>query len=578
MLELKSCPKKHVLGQDKALPPETTVERVKDLLGPERHGILAETRRIDTGRLGIPVFLSLTSEFARGHMPTRKQMGKGSSPVQAEASALMELAERFSFFSFFADESNFQKASWSEAEELWPGRLIPAARMLQSVDESMSEARARRILDLVEWRFAPALNLSSGREEMVPLDWFRLLNEFNGSSAGNTFEESLLQGACEIVERHVSALAAMREPVLPTIVPESNDPVLAGLLEAFAVNGVTVLLKDMSMGFPVPTVGAVAWDPETFPDKSEIVFTAGTASSPVKAAVRALTEVAQLAGDFETGSNYEASGLPKYRNLEEILWLRQGPEVGLATLPCIESDDFLHEISSLASGLDRLGYHLYSVDISNPLLQIPCNYNFVPGFQFRERDRGQSLGLFTGRMLAENIAPAEAAAKLDLLESEYPQSHFVPFFKGLTALRTGKSLEAEEFFCQSETLAHNPDDRAMAAFYRAYSLTGGERWREALPLLDRAVELAPEVKEYLNLRGVARFKLDEFEAAAGDFKSALDLDSGSATDLANLGLCYRKMNQAREAIHCLGQALTLDPTLDFAREQLESILSGNDLK
>ena len=31
---------------------------------------------------------------------TQKQMGKGGSPAQAEASALMELVERFSFFSF----------------------------------------------------------------------------------------------------------------------------------------------------------------------------------------------------------------------------------------------------------------------------------------------------------------------------------------------------------------------------------------------------------------------------------------------------------------------------------------------
>ena len=57
--------------------------------------MLAETRRIDTGRLGIPVYLSVCGEAARAVMPTRKQMGKGASPEQAEASALMELARAF---------------------------------------------------------------------------------------------------------------------------------------------------------------------------------------------------------------------------------------------------------------------------------------------------------------------------------------------------------------------------------------------------------------------------------------------------------------------------------------------------
>ena len=53
----------------------------------------------------------------------------------------------------------------------------------------------------------------------------------------------------------------------------------------------------------------------TFPEKSEIVWTAGTTPDPQKALSRALSETAQLAGDFNTGSNYIASGLPKFKNL-----------------------------------------------------------------------------------------------------------------------------------------------------------------------------------------------------------------------------------------------------------------------
>ena len=62
--------------------------------------ILERTVRIDNGRLDIPVYFSMCGKDALEVIGTKKQMGKGSTPQQSEASAVMELAERFSFFSF----------------------------------------------------------------------------------------------------------------------------------------------------------------------------------------------------------------------------------------------------------------------------------------------------------------------------------------------------------------------------------------------------------------------------------------------------------------------------------------------
>ena len=82
-----------------------------------------------------------------------------------------------------------------------------------------------------------------------------------------------------------------KRPILPTIDPSAcKDPVLAKLVEAFRREGILLILKDFSQGLPMPCVAALAHDPATFPEKSEIVFTAGTASSPAKAAIRAITE------------------------------------------------------------------------------------------------------------------------------------------------------------------------------------------------------------------------------------------------------------------------------------------------
>nr|WP_155932895.1 YcaO-like family protein [Pseudodesulfovibrio alkaliphilus] len=571
-MRLEDCPKAYTSDQDKACSPEETVRRVTARLAEACQGVLDRTERVDTGRLGIPVFVGVCGPEARRLMPTRKQMGKGASAEQAEASALMELVERYSYFHFWADESNFTRLTWTEAEEKWPGQVMDISLVAASVNESISEVDARRLMDLNRWRFHAALDVASGEFRYVPLDWFKKLNEFNGSSAGNTYEESIFQGVCELVERHVCALIDRRRPVLPTIDPKSSDdPVLTRLVECFEHNGVTLILKDFSMDYPVPTVGAVAWDARTFPALSEIVFTAGTAASPVKAAIRAITEVAQLAGDFETSRVYEASGLPKFTRIDQTQWLAQGPRVGFDALPDVEDDNILTELMVLARGLMERKTPLYSVSTMHQAIQVTTNYNFVPGFDFRERTPNGSIGLFVGRILAEEADFDDAFEGLEVMERIYPEAYFIPFFKALLALRMDDPGFAAEQFALAGPLQPANEERALCAFYEAYALSRQERWDEALVSLDRALAMDDECREYFNLRGVAHFKGGRYEVAAKDFEAALAIDSGSPHDLANLGLCHKFMGNAEEALDYLGAALKMDPGLEYARCHYEEL-------
>jgi ribosomal protein S12 methylthiotransferase accessory factor len=575
VIELKPCVKTFTTDQDKACTPEETVQRVKARLKETCRGVLAQTDRVDTGRLGIPVFVSQCGPEAREVMPTRKQMGKGASPEQAEASALMELVERFSYFSFWADDSNFEELTWSEAQARWPGQTMSIDRIIHSVGEDLDEDKAVRLMDLHRWKFHPALNICAEKEEYVPLDWFKKLNEFNGSSAGNTFEESISQGACELVERHVCAVIDRSRQVTPTIdVSATSDPVLARLVKCFEENGITLILKDFSLGYPVPTVAAVAWDRKTFPALSEIVFTAGTAASPVKAAIRAVTEVAQLAGDFETSRVYEASGLPKFTDLDQLKWLLEGEVVPLESLPTIEDGDIYAELQSLAKGLEAGGNTLFSVDTRHPDLMVTANYNFVPGFDFRERTPNRSIGLFVGRILAEDVEFDEALEGLDVIEDIYPDAYFIPFFRGLLALRMGDPLFAADMFAVAEPLQPADEERALAAFYQAYALSQVEDWENTIEHLDRAIELDRECKEFFNLRGVAHFKGKRYQQASEDFQASLDIDSGSPHDLANLGLCHKFMGNRQEAFDYLKAALDMDPSLEYARTHYDELMES----
>ena len=572
MLPFRPCPKNSQSVLEKVRPPSETVSLVKQAAERDGARILARTERIDTGRLGIPVYISYCGEAAREVMPTAKQMGKGPTPDQAEASALMELVERYSLFGFWQDESRFEHLTWSEARRKFGDQLLPVSQMLQSVNEEIPPNQAEEVLDLIRWRFCSAWNIREQSRCLLPLDWFKKLNEFNGSSAGNTPEEAVLQSGCELVERHVSALVDRDRPVLPTLDPDSfHDPVLLELWRSFVEQGIRVRLKDFSLGMGVPTVGVLAHDPSTFPGLSEIVLTAGTATSPDKAAIRALTEAAQLAGDFHTGSCYDPSGLDKPRSLEECDWLRRGDTVPISSLPDISDSDIGHEALRLGNRLEQQGYSLYAVDTTHPGLAIPAVYGIAPGLLFRERAEEASLGLFVGRILAEEHPPDIAAEGLKRLERIYPGSHFLPFFRGLVCLRRGEPGQALAWFRRAEPLQPTEESRALTAFYCGYSLGLHGDWEAALPDLRRAAAYSPSNHTVRNQHGVACFRTGRYREAAEEFSAALEIDPGSAVDMANLGLCYRYLGKPGAAADFLRTSLEMDPSLNFAREQLKEL-------
>ena len=567
---LNACPKGYTRDLDKAVSPAVTVERVRASLARTGLDVVAGARRVDVGRLGIPVYLGICGKDARAVMPTRKQMGKGSSEEQALASALMEVMERFAFFSFWERPQGSFSGTWSEAEARFGDALLPLEAIMRSVGDWLPPGQVRRIMDLVPWQFYPATDLRNGRTVWLPLDWFRMLGEFNGSSAGNSVEESLLQGLSELVERHVCCVADRERRPLPTIAQEScDDPTLRALLDAFSREGIRLVLKDMSHDMPLPTVGALAWDPATFPQRSEIVFTAGTASSPAKAAIRAVTEVAQLGGDFCTSSCYEASGLPKFTDLGQIQWLLEGPTVPLESLPTVERDDIRNELLEAVDGLAPLA--VYALETTHPMLGIPAHYTIVPGLEFRERDKNQSIGLFVGRKLAETCDADTAERGLAALGELCPGAHYLPFFQGILALRRDLPGEARDLFLMA--LHKQPDEEAagLATFYAAHAETRLGRWAEAVPLLRQAVGLCPEMKEYGNLLGVALYKTQRYAEAAEAFAAVLRLDKGSAMDRANLGVCQKFLGNREAARRELAAALELDPTLDFARAHLAEL-------
>lgn len=566
-ITLKDAYKGYTLDQDKIISPEETVRRFKEKLKGVDLDILERTVRIDTGRLGIPVYFSICGKDALRVIGTKKQMGKGSTPQQAEASAVMELAERFSFFTFSKNPRNFFIGEYDHVKN----RAIPFEMVALSVHDSAEHAElAKSVFSKLPLKWTWAYNFTDRREVLVPFDWFYTINEFNGPSAGNGVEEALLQGICEVVERHVSSIVSRKRVKTPSIDALSvTDPVARDMIRKYEKEGVRLFLNDLSLDTGIPTVAVLAYDPSTFPEKSEIVWTAGTTPGPNKALIRALTEVAQLAGDFHTGSNYVASGLPKFKQLQEAKFvMKPGKEVGISDLPDLSNDNLRVEVENTVETLAKQGFSVLAVDVTHPGLAIPAFYTIIPGAHFRERAAGTSVGMFCAKLVAENGDPARAISQLDEMDRLMPDRYYVKFFLGYSYLFRNDPLKALQFFEKALDLNPNKEDIPSIYSYVGLCLKGLHRYRDALAALEKAEQYDSERTDIYNLMGFCHYKLKENEKAIDCFKKVLALNPASAIDYANIASNYRDMGNKKKAIEYYRLAVELDPTIDFARENL----------
>lgn len=574
---LQDCLKTYTKDQDKAITPEETIAKFKEKLDNLNLDILKEVKRIDNGRLGIPVYFSVCGEDAKAMTGTKKQMGKGASPIQAKASACMELAERFSFFTFKNNPENFVVGDYQEMREQgYP--VLDISYLLQSVHDDKHDANfLEQVLRGIPMQWTWATKLGTGEEVLMPFSWFFAINEFNGPSAGNSYEEAALQGICEIVERHVCAVVTHNKKKTPLIDPKSvKDPVASKLIQIFEENNIDLYLNDFSLDTGICTVSALAIDRSTFPEKSEIVYTAGTTPDPEKALIRAVTEVAQLAGDFNSESNYVASGLPKPLSLDEVDYVvKSGLDTTMADMSNIGDPNIKTEVENCVEALAARGMDTFMLDVSHPELKIPAIYTIIPGAHFRERSMIQDVGLFASKLLVELVTDPELLdERLQRLEGLIPNAYYLDFYRGRNLYENGKLEQALPHFQKALELGPEAEDLPYVYSYYGLCLRDLGSYKEALGILQKGLDEDEERSDIHNTMGVCYFKLEDYGSAVKHFERAVELNPVSAVDYANLGVNHRKLGNNKEAINFLTLALSLDSDIDFAKKQLAELLSA----
>jgi ribosomal protein S12 methylthiotransferase accessory factor len=100
-----------------------------------------------------------------------------------------------------------------------------------------------------------------------------------------------------------------------------------------------------------------------------------------------------------------------------------------------------------------------------------------------------------------------------------------------------------------------------------------QRYDEAIQTLKRGCREDEEREDLHNLLGFCYFKKEDFRTAISHFERAVQLNPASAMDYANLGVNHNRLGNSEEAVRYFTVALTLDPSIEFARVQLDQLCS-----
>jgi ribosomal protein S12 methylthiotransferase accessory factor len=385
-MNLKSSLKTYTYGQDKTIPPEQTISKATSKLTRAKMPILERIFRIDKlDRIGIPAFICKSNEVIGRKLGLTDTFGKGVTAKQAKASALMEVIERYSCLSFLRKKNSFLIAPYSQIED----KACVLSHLISSFDREAYKDDQTIVNDLAEipMCWTKSFSLTRKKEVFHPIRWFSYIYGTTGFAAGNSLEEAILQGICEVVERHTISSVIKTNLSTPSIALDSiKNRIARRLISKFHEAGTTLFIKDFSLGLEIPTVEVLVYDRDAPVEKIRIYNAAGTHSDRNKALIRALIEVAQhrcqmlyrkLVEKKEAGPTY---CFPSFKRLDDARLLTD--EIKMVTFSSIPSyfhRDFKKEIERTVGSLAEKNLEVIVTNVTHPSLKVPAVIVSIPG-------------------------------------------------------------------------------------------------------------------------------------------------------------------------------------------------------
>lgn len=348
--------------------------------------------------------------------------GKGSTRLEAKASALMESVERYCSLPS-SNQKKMIQGSYKDVSKvsktLHPSNVVEP--MLFEYDEEM-------IMD-----FLPGYDLINNEQILVPtpLGLFRYspkppaVNPFayhhtNGLASGNVLEEAICHSLCEVIERDATSLAELNASALPynalrtmTKYLSDNgveiDPIdstefvdddskfpdvdisninfkpASNLVKKFNDAKIPLIIKDITSPIGIPTFNAssIEWISE---DYGYLAEGHGTHPDARIALLRAITEVSQTRAANIQGARDDLRKI-SYGNSnsdEKKTWqfMKSKNSIQFSEIKSYVNDDILDDIKLILSRLNSNGLtKAIVVDLTNPQIMIPVVRTIVPGLE-----------------------------------------------------------------------------------------------------------------------------------------------------------------------------------------------------
>ncbi|SDP00802.1 ribosomal protein S12 methylthiotransferase accessory factor [Streptomyces sp. cf386] len=401
---------------DRALTPAQVMAEYGHLVDPLT-GVVKEIRRDRRG----PEFLNC---FHAGHNPVARprglssvraglrshSSGKGTSELNARVSALCEALERHSGY-FQGDEPTL-RASWRELS----GEAVHP--------DTVQLFHPRQFADREQWNaaHAPAHRVPEPFDQDAPLDWTPVwsltantrrllptallyydapggpgarscLANSNGSAAGSSAEDALVQGFLELVERDAVALwwyNRTRQPGLD--LGAFGDAWVSGVRDAHARLGREVWVLDLTSDLGIPVFAALSRRTGTRTEDISLGF--GAHFDPRIALRRAVAELNQMLPPVVSapgdGTGYacdEPAALDWWRTatVDGHPYLVPDPRAAVrAPGDFVHHDrrpDLLDDIRTIEDLTRAHGLDLLVLDQTRPDLGLPVVKVIVPGLR-----------------------------------------------------------------------------------------------------------------------------------------------------------------------------------------------------
>ena len=272
---------------DRVCSAAETVQRMLPYL--RQLGITRVARQTGLDRLGIPSFASIRPNAALLSV----NQGKGTDDDAALASAVMEaaefaVAERADGPSLYASPADLERRGivFDPCDWLLPiGWPVPCDLMISWLPGRTTDGQ-------IVYVPRDAVRLD-GRARELP----GICHTTNGLASGNTIEEAIFHGLCEVIERD----AYTRWALLPGDERWSTcfDPhllsseLVSRLVRQIEGQGCVIRLFNQTIDIGIPVVAAVVIEPTGIQKRFDLAAGYGAHPDAARACLRAITEAAQ---------------------------------------------------------------------------------------------------------------------------------------------------------------------------------------------------------------------------------------------------------------------------------------------